>query len=420
MLRRCVLLCLTALLGVAPASCKSTDGRAERCETIRGALSACGGTSLGRLDCDAVTANDLDRFAELTEGGSCALIAGAVPGDGDLLSATCRVLGVGCVSAATPEPVRAPTLYPVILVNGIDTSPLFRWSDRIIGTMRDDGGDDVHLATLTPYQPPRVRGPELWRRIEEVRTSTGAARVNLVCHSLGGLDCRYVASPNGLALDVPLGVDPSSAIASITTVGTAHLGTRVADVLLGLSPDESSAAIADNLAGVLGDWYGEGALEHDVDLRGALRALSTAEAPAFNADVIDSPNVYYQSWAGYSRPFGTASATHDALLRELCSSPSGVGASDDGLSGVKHDYMALILVPFSDVAGRIVEGGDVEPNDGLIPVRSARWGNFRGCIPADHMEQLGARNLPNVNVRTGFDVASFYAGVAQDLAARGF
>jgi triacylglycerol lipase len=82
--------------------------------------------------------------------------------------------------------------------------------------------------------------------------------------------------------------------------------------------------------------------------------------------------------------------------------------------------MALVLVPTSDVAGRMKDGGEVEPNDGLTPVRSARWGNFRGCVPADHMEQLGARNLPDVNVRNGFDVARFYANVAQELSEMGF
>jgi hypothetical protein len=36
------------------------------------------------------------------------------------------------------------------------------------------------------------------------------------------------------------------------------------------------------------------------------------------------------------------------------------------------------------------------------------------------MEQLGQHDLPDVNVRTGFDVARFYADLAADLAGRGF
>ena len=29
------------------------------------------------------------------------------------------------------------------------------------------------------------------------------------------------------------------------------------------------------------------------------------------------------------------------------------------------------------------------PNDGLVTVKSARWGRFLGCIPAAHLEEVG-------------------------------
>ena len=78
--------------------------------------------------------------------------------------------------------------------------------------------------------------------------------------------------------------------------------------------------------------------------------------------------------------------------------------------------MALPLVPFTSTVG----GSAGEPNDGLSSVESARWAHFRGCIPADHMEQLGERNIPDVNVENGFDVARFYTNIAGDLSKRGF
>ena len=81
--------------------------------------------------------------------------------------------------------------------------------------------------------------------------------------------------------------------------------------------------------------------------------------------------------------------------------------------------MALLLIPFTTTVGQVDDPSYAQqlvPNDGLTPVTSAKWGNFRGCIPADHMEQLGQRNLPDTNVQTGFDVARFYGDVANDLA----
>ena len=154
------------------------------------------------------------------------------------------------------------------------------------------------------------------------------------------------------------------------------------------------------------------------DLRGALVALSETEAPAFNAAIVDADGIYYQSWAGVSRPFGVAPAGHDARMAELCRTSSG----EEGLDGfLRHDFMALPLVPFTDIAGRSDAGSDsIAPNDGLTTVASARWGEFRGCVPADHMEQLGQKNLPDANVENGFDVARFYTNLAGDLAARGF
>jgi triacylglycerol lipase len=406
-----------AFLLASASSCAPAEAREDRCARVLAQLDTCAGSPIARLDCSSVSTADLDRLDDLGQGLACQALQGVAPTDGDPLSATCRLLGVGCVASVTPAPARSPTRYPVVLVNGIDTSPLFRYAPRIVSTMRDEGGHRVFLATLTPYETPQRRAPQLWKRIDEVRAETGAAKVNLICHSLGGLDCRYLVSPNGFAAD--LGVAPSitaDAVASITTLGTAHYGTRVADVLLGLAPDDEHAAIVNDFATLAGDAFSPSQVDGDVHLREALRVLSTAAAPAFNAEIVDAPGVVYQSWAGYSRPLGTASAAHDALLLELC-------RTSDGESGLptagKHDFMALALVPFADVAGKQEDGATILPNDGVVTVASAKWGAFRGCIPADHMEQLGQHSLPDVNVRTGFDIARFYANVAGDLAGQG-
>jgi triacylglycerol lipase len=342
-----------------------------------------------------------------------------MPIDGDPQSATCKLLGIGCVKPLTPKPKRSPARYPILLVNGIDTSPLFRYDERIVRMMKDVGGHRVFLATLPPYEPPYRRAPLLWERIQEVREMTGARKVNLICHSLGGLDCRYLASPGGLRWDLDVAQDAiASSVASITTIGTAHRGTRIADIVLDLLPDGDRAQALNDFATLVGDWFTEGAIDENVDLRAAIMALSTTEAPAFNQEIIDADGVYYQSWAGYSRPFGLSPEGHDDLLGELCRTSAG----EAGLEGfVHHDFMALPLIPLSDIVGR--DGADpdaITPNDGLATVASAKWGEFRGCVPADHMEQLGQRNIPDANVRNGFDVARFYANIAADLAARGF
>lgn len=385
------------------------------CERMREDLSRCLGSRLSRLDCSTVADADVRRLRSLTQGTSCELLANALPLDGDLTSTTCRALGVGCVEARSVPALRQPTRYPVLLVNGIDTSPLFRYSERIVASLEQQTGVDVTLATLTPWESPLRRAPELLKYVQHTLQRTGAGKVNLICHSLGGLDCRYLVSPNGLGAD--LGVEGlDELVASITTIGTAHRGTRAADVLLGLVPDDGTRAQTINdFASLAGDWFSATQLEHDVHLRDALQALTTTSAPAFNAQVTDAPDVFYQSFAGVSHPLGESNAALDEREARLCLADLESLATR---SSGAHDAMALVLVPFNDVVG--LRGNENLPHDGFVTVDSARWGVFRGCIPADHMEQLGQKSLPDVNVSTGVDVARFYSAIAADLAERGF
>lgn len=58
------------------------------------------------------------------------------------------------------------------------------------------------------------------------------------------------------------------------------------------------------------------------------------------------------------------------------------------------------------------------PQDGLVTVEASTHGEFVGCIPADHMDQVGDavdRRLP----RSGFDRIRFYLNVTDGLAAEG-
>ncbi len=408
------------------SACAGTDtAKNDRCKRVNSEVSSCLGKGAPLFDCSTVSDADLTAAEALATGPACQLTAEA-PIDGDSQAASCHLYGIDCVRSIQTAPPSTPARYPVVLVNGIDTSPLFRWSTRIEDVLRAQG-NKVFLATLTPYQSTQKRSPMLAARIDQVLKETGAAKVNLVCHSLGGLDCRYVASAGGLTADQGKdGAAWSSKIASITTVGTAHHGTRVADVALGLVPGSDAESTVNTLTSVLGDWFTKDTLVDDADVRAAMQSLSTSQMKAFNADVTDAGGVYYQSFAGFSRKDGASTPAHDDKIRAACKPSDAKNTKDaadaDGLSLFRaHDRLALPLLPLYGIAG----GGEADldlsaPNDGLVTIDSAIWTNFRGCIPADHIEQLGQYNLPDVNVRTGVDVAWFYAGITADLAARGF
>jgi triacylglycerol lipase len=61
--------------------------------------------------------------------------------------------------------------------------------------------------------------------------------------------------------------------------------------------------------------------------------------------------------------------------------------------------------------GRIIG----EDNDGMVPVRSAQWGQFRGRVHADHIELIGwSLALPNRQTGRPFDYLPFWAHAAKE------
>ena len=391
----------------------------QRCVDLNAEIAACFGQDYGPLVCDGISDADLGNIEAALDGGACDLLRQAAAIDGDVRASYCRVLGDGCIDAVNPSPDFAPTRYPIVLVNGIDVSPGFRYSQRIQDVMHEVGGHEVYLAIDTPFETPQRRAVVLWERVQEVLEESGAEKVNLVCHSLGGLDCRYLVSPGGLHWDVDAShEDIVRTVASITMISTAHRGTPAADAALGYLPDADRTEAIDALATFFGAAFTGEALEEDAHLRESIASLSSSATAAFNAEIVDAPGIYYQSFAGFSRPFGTPDEDYDARLYAACSTEEGPLIWN--WNG-KHDYMALPLVPSFSIVGEAdrEDAEGTEPNDGLCPVASAHWGRFRGCIAADHMEQLGQYDLPDVNVRTGFDIAWFYANVAEDLAGMG-
>ena len=59
-----------------------------------------------------------------------------------------------------------------------------------------------------------------------------------------------------------------------------------------------------------------------------------------------------------------------------------------------------------------------EDNDGLVPVSSARWGQFRGIVRSDHMELIGwSLGLPDARTGRPFDHLPFWTRAAAEAIA---
>jgi triacylglycerol esterase/lipase EstA (alpha/beta hydrolase family) len=79
--------------------------------------------------------------------------------------------------------------------------------------------------------------------------------------------------------------------------------------------------------------------------------------------------------------------------------------------------MDVLLKP---VARHVAHGLELTPNDGVVSVESAIWGDFLGCVPADHADEIGQFGDEGTNGRTGWNHVRFYRNHAFALAEAGF
>lgn len=251
-------------------------------------------------------------------------------------------------------------MFPIILAHGIARFDIlreklaaelgikpnsfddqFQYFRNIRTHLNSKGFDSVHNTNVDFAGSLDLRSRQLCDQVNSIMAETGAAKVHVIAHSMGGLDARKMI--------VDLGMD--SKVASLTTIGTPHLGTILADQMLAIGGTV--------LISVL-----EKAIHVDLD---GFRDLTTAACGAFNSRAEDAEatnSVRYQT-------FGSSQHASDVFLPLLAS-----WFAIDRFDG---------------------------PNDGLVSVRSQQWksklissqGSEKEVrqhtfpIAADHLNQVG-------------------------------
>jgi triacylglycerol lipase len=186
-----------------------------------------------------------------------------------------------------------------------------------------------------------LRADQLKKEVDAVIAKTGAEKVHIIAHSMGGLDARKMIVDLGMA----------EKVASLTTIGTPHLGTILADRVIdqggGLLIEFLEKAVKLNLEG-----------SHDLTVK-------ACEAFNVRAENDEAKNdVFYQTYSSFEQ--------------------------------VNDVFLPLVA---SWLYIRAFEGR----NDGLVPVRSQQWksellaldGTRKSIIqkeypiPADHLNQVG-------------------------------
>ena len=262
------------------------------------------------------------------------------------------------------------TRYPILMVHGVffrDFRYLNYWG-RIPGELENNGAQ-IYYGNHQSAASVADSGAELSGRIKEILKETGAEKVNIIAHSKGGLDCRYAISKLGMG----------EYVASLTTINTPHRGCMFADYLLGVIPEAVKEKVAAGYNAALRKLGDE-----KPDFLAAVTDLTASACKAFNEQVRDAGNVYYQSVG------------------------SRLNAAAEGRFPLNFSHD---LVKYFD-----------GPNDGLVAEDSFPWGESftflttkgkRGISHGD-MIDLNRENIPD------FDVREFYVNLVSGLREKGF
>jgi triacylglycerol lipase len=75
--------------------------------------------------------------------------------------------------------------------------------------------------------------------------------------------------------------------------------------------------------------------------------------------------------------------------------------------------------PLLAVSEAILGGGLTNPfpNDGLVRVVDARWGRFLGCVPADHLDEVGQLRGDSPGFGNDFDHRQLFVDLVRFLRA---
>jgi len=266
------------------------------------------------------------------------------------------------------------TKYPIFMIHGAgfrDRKFLNYWG-RIPAALQKQGAT-LYYGQQDSWGSVEYNAGILKDNLNRIMTETNCEKVNIIAHSKGGVEARYMISS----------LDMADKIASLTTIATTHNGSKTIDLLCKL-PNwlYKIAAFFTNLFfRVLGD--------KKPDFYTASKQFSTVHMKTFNEQNPDAPHIYYQS------------------------------------------YAAVMKNPFSDIflfwpnlIVSLIEG----ENDGLVTPESATWTNFKGVLRGttrrgiSHADEVDARrmNFTRKPFEKGIsDMRNVYIAIVSELKQMG-
>jgi len=260
------------------------------------------------------------------------------------------------------------TKYPLVLVHGVgfrDLKYINYWGRIPKELIRN--GAIVYYGNQEAWGTIKYNAQDIKEKIFDVLRETGAQKVNIIAHSKGGLDARYMITK----------LEMGDYVASLTTISSPHRGCKVVDILCDMPKGiyKTISRLFDKYYRFLGD--------KNPDFYTASRQFSSYHSKKFNEEVKDIEGVYYQSYA--------------TVVRSMFS-----------------DY--IVSIPY--ILVKLTEG----ENDGLVAINSAKWGEFKGVLRNKHRRGISHGDI--IDLRRddykGFDVMGKYVQIVSKLKNQGY
>lgn len=266
-----------------------------------------------------------------------------------------------------PEAEAVELKHPVLLCHGygaiaslVKPSPLYD-----VAMLLKSHNVSTFAPAIAPYSKIEIRAQGWVKLINKLTQDIPGSKVNIIAHSMGGLDMRYALSK----------LDVAHKVASLTTVSTPHRGTSLAELTL-----KAPNAIRDKMADFL-DWMG-GHVYPDAECDSEASAAQLTRSyitEVFNPEINDVDDIPYYSYS------------------------SAVG------KGTREPISVIARYQNNHIYG--IEG----LNDGMVSVESAKWGEHIKTSNLSHLEQM------NLRVKNGREnlYKAFWLDVVKMLQEKG-
>lgn len=257
------------------------------------------------------------------------------------------------------------TKYPFLLLHGMGMRDFYYFNYwGYIPTELIKNGATIYYGKQDALGCIEHNSIAIKKRILEIISTEKCEKVNIIAHSKGGLEARYVISQLGIA----------SHIASLTTISTPHRGSCFADFVI----DKVPYPIFQTICSFINKLYIKiGDIQPDVYT--TAHQLTTTYARFFNANNINDKNVYYQSYA--------------TVMKHCFSHP-------------------LLLIPY------IIISKKEKCNDGLVTLSSAQWGHFQKVFMN---ESLGTSHTDIIALtKNDSEITNIYIEIIKDLKKLGY